>query len=137
MRVRYEITPPAARLAVLIFQVNDAGGTLKGHREAQHAVLHDEFLGFLIGGARRVLHLLAVRMGNMGEVSGLRLKSADPENGRHFLIIQVVGDLNIAVVNDCIHVVLEAGGVLLNPGAISTRSRTRCEFERQTSTELL
>lgn len=39
MRARYEITPPAARLAVLLFQVNDAGGTLKGHGEAQHAVL--------------------------------------------------------------------------------------------------
>lgn len=50
MRARYEITPPAARLAVKLFQANDTGGTLKGHGEKQHAVFQAEFLGFLVGG---------------------------------------------------------------------------------------
>lgn len=81
MRARYEITPPAARLAVLLFQVNDAGGTLKGHGEAQHAVLHDEFLGFLIGGVRCVTQLRAVHVRNVAEAAGLRLESANPEGG--------------------------------------------------------
>ena len=53
MRARYEITPPAARLAVKLFQANDTGGTLKGHGEKQHAVFQAEFLGFLVGGVIR------------------------------------------------------------------------------------
>ena len=81
--------------------------------------------------------LRAVHMRNVAEVAGLHLESASPEEGCQLFVVQVVGDLNIAVVNDCIHVVLEAGGVLLNPGAINTRSRTSCGFERRTSTELL
>lgn len=71
-------TRDTPRLSLLL-QVNDAGGALIGHGEAQHAVLHGEFLGFLVGGVRRVAQLRAVHTGNVAEVAVFCLESTNPE----------------------------------------------------------
>ena len=69
--------------------------------------------------------LRVVHVRNVAEVAGLRLESASPEGGCQLFVVQVVGDLDNAVVNDCVHVVLKVGRVLLNPGAVHDFLRAR------------